>query len=175
MSRMKRRDAAFEDAVRANEDDLLRYFQRRLLNGADAAEAFGELLLTAWRVRRKLPAEPVQARMWLYGVARNVLANSRRTLARRSQAVQRLAAEMRAIIAVPPTDEASVEVRAAIEALAPEDAELVRLVYWDGLKSYEAAAALGINPSTARSRLSVVKRRLRLALSPTATAHLAGE
>lgn len=50
------------------------------------------------------------------------------------------------------------EVRAAIDTLAPDDAELLRLVYWDGLRSHEAAAVFGINPSTARSRLSVAKR-----------------
>lgn len=166
MSRRDERVTAFENAVRVNEDDLLRYFQRRLINGADAAEAFGELLLIAWRVRRKLPGEPVQARMWLYGIARNVLGNSRRSIARRSQAVQRLADDMRGIDATMPSDETSVELRAAIDALAPEDTELVRLVYWDGLKSHEAAAVLGINPSTARSRLAVAKRRLRVALSP---------
>lgn len=165
MSRRDERDAAFEEAVRANEDDLLRYFQRRLVNGADAAEAFGELLLTAWRARRKLPRDPVQARMWLYGVARNVLANSSRAIARRSQATRRLIEDMTLINATVPPDETSVDIRMAIGALSPADAELVRLVYWDGLKSHEAAAVLGINASTARSRLAGAKQRLREALS----------
>lgn len=53
----------------------------------------------------------------------------------------------------------------------------MRLVYWDGLKSHEAATVLGLNPSTARSRLSVVKRHLRTALSseePAASSIAAG-
>lgn len=163
---MRRRadTAAFEDVIRANEEDLLAFFQRRILNGADAAEAFGELLLTGWRLRRRMPAEPLEARMWLYGVARNVLRSSRRTLARRSAAVERFADEMRALDAMLPGDQAAVELRAAIEALPPDDAELVRLVYWDGLRSHEAAQVLGINPSTARSRLSRIKRSLRALL-----------
>ncbi|MFC6355106.1 RNA polymerase sigma factor [Luethyella okanaganae] len=167
MSRREDRNSPFEDAIRANEHDLLRYFQRRLINGADAAEAFGELLLTAWKVRRKMPTEPIQARMWLYAVARNVLGNVRRSIARRSHAVQRLMDEMNDVNASVPTDEASVEIRMAIESLAPDDAELVRLVYWDGFKSHEAASLLGINPSTARSRLSSAKQQLRAALSVT--------
>lgn len=77
---------AFDRAVTANRVALLNYFQRRLTNPADAAEAFGELLLTAWRSRRRLPLEDDAARMWLYGVARNVLRNTHRTLSRRSAA-----------------------------------------------------------------------------------------
>jgi RNA polymerase sigma-70 factor (ECF subfamily) len=160
------RDEEFEALIRSNDEDVLRYFQRRILNGEDAAEAFGELLLQAWKLRRKMPAEPVRARMWLFATARNVMLNSRRSLARRSAAVGRLADEMRVNIAAMEQDEASTEIRAAIESLPEEDAELVRLIYWDGLSSHEAAAVLGINPSTARSRLSKAKQRLRADLDP---------
>ena len=72
----------FDQVVSANRVALLSYFQRRLANPADAAEAFGELLLTAWRSQRRMPADEIAARMWLYGVARNVLRNTRRTLSR---------------------------------------------------------------------------------------------
>jgi RNA polymerase sigma-70 factor (ECF subfamily) len=156
--------SAFDDRIRENEQDLLRYFQRRLANDADAAEAFGELLFTAWKLRRRLPADPVEARMWLFATGRNVLLNARRSLARRSAATQRFVDEMRTHPAGTETDDLAVEMREAIAALAPEDAELVRLVYWDGFRSHEAAAILGINPSTARSRLSRAKQALRAAL-----------
>lgn len=158
------RTALFDELIRQNEDDLSRYFQRRLPNTSDAAEAFGELLLTAWKLRRKIPTDPVEGRMWLYATARNVTLNSRRTLARRSAAVQRLADEMRTLPTSSPTDDTSIELRAAIAALPTDDIELVRLVYWDGLRSHEAATVLGLNPSTARSRLARVKQLLRIAL-----------
>ncbi|MGK9221902.1 MULTISPECIES: RNA polymerase sigma factor [unclassified Microbacterium] len=164
--RRLRRHKEFEAIIRDNEEDLLRYFQRRILNGEDAAEAFGELLLQAWKLRRRMPVEPVPARMWLFATARNVMLNSRRSLARRSAAVARLADEMRANAVAERQDEGSVAVRAALESLPEEDAELVRLVYWDGLRSHEAAAVLGINPSTARSRLSKSRQRLRVELGP---------
>lgn len=155
---------SFDDHVRANEDDLLRYFQRRLLNDADAAEAFGELLLTAWKRRRRIPSDPVAARMWLFTASRNVLLNTRRSLARRSAATQRFVDEMRTRPQTTENDEVATEMREAVAALPSEDAELVRLVYWDGLRSHEAAMVLGINPSTARSRLSKAKQTLRAAL-----------
>ncbi|MGN7188648.1 RNA polymerase sigma factor [Microbacterium enclense] len=160
------RASAFDDLIRQNEDDLSRYFQRRLLDGADAADAFGELLLTAWRLRRKIPADPVAGRMWLFATARNVMLNSRRTATRRSAAVQRLADEMRSLAATFPPDDELMDLRGAIAALPADDAELVRLVYWDGLRSHEAAQVLGLNPSTARSRLSRVKQHLRSVLGP---------
>lgn len=158
------RRTAFDDHIRRNEDDLLRYVQRRLPNGADAAEAFGELLLTAWKLRRKMPAEPVAARMWLFATGRNVLLNTRRSLARRSVATQRFVDEMRTHPQNVESDDLAMEMRHAIAGLPAEDAELVRLVYWDGFRSHEAAAVLGINPSTARSRLSRAKQTLRAVL-----------
>lgn len=160
---MSSRSALFDEVIRENEEDLLRYFQRRLINSADAAEAFGELLLTAWKISRKMPADRVEARMWLFGVAHKVLLTARRTLVRRSAALERFVDEMSLVEQSPP-DDSSFEIRDAIDRLADEDKELVRLVYWDGLRSHEAAAALGINPSTARSRLSRAKQHLRAAL-----------
>lgn len=154
-----------DELVRANAEDLLRYFQRRLTNESDAAEALGELLFIAWKLRRRVPEDPTQGRMWLFATAHNVLRGSRRTLARRSAAVQRLANDMRPVSAGT-GDDTAIEIRDALNRLPAEDAELVRLVYWDGFASHEAAAVLGINPSTARSRLSRAKQQLREALDP---------
>ncbi|WP_345801686.1 RNA polymerase sigma factor [Microbacterium sp. AZCO] len=162
--RQEQADTGFKNAVEDNRAALLAYFQRRLLNPDDAAEAFGELLLTAWRLHRRMPSEPTEARMWLYGVAHNVLRNSRRTLARRSAAVQRLADDLRSA-APESVDDVALSVREAIASLADDDAELVRLIYWDGLASHEAAAVLHINPSTARTRLARAKQKLKSALS----------
>lgn len=163
MSNSRETASLIDELVRNNADDLLRYFQRRLLNDSDAAEAYGELLLTAWKLRRRVPADPTQGRMWLFTTAHNVLRDSRRALARRSAAVERLANDMR-VLKAPTRDDTAIEVRDALDRLPDEDAELVRLIYWDGLASHEAATVLGLNPSTARSRLSRAKQQLRAAL-----------
>lgn len=162
--------ARFEALIRQNGEDLSRYFQRRMLNSADAAEAYGELLLTAWKIRRKMPTDGVDARMWLFAAARNVLLNSRRSLARRSAAVQRFVDDARSTHSVADSDGLTAEVREAIDSLSADDAELVRLVYWDGLRSNEAACVLRINASTARSRLSSAKRQVRARLEATSRA-----
>ncbi|QEW03030.1 RNA polymerase sigma factor [Microbacterium lushaniae] len=154
---------SLQELVQRNANDLLRYFQRRLANREDAAEAYGELLLTAWKLRRKIPSDGTQGRMWLFATAHNVLRDSRRASARRLAAVDRLASDMRAMpTAVDAAD--SIEVRDALARLPEEDAELIRLTYWDGLASHEAASVLGINPSTARSRLARARQQLRDAL-----------
>lgn len=158
--------SAFEAHVQASEEDLLRYFQRRSLSSADAAEAFGELMLLAWRLRRRMPAGATEARMWLFATAHNVLRDSRRTRARRSAAVDRLIDDMRTLTP-PASNDTAIEVRDALTRLSDEDAELVRLTYWEGMASHDAAAVLGINPSTARSRLARAKRQLREALTDT--------
>jgi RNA polymerase sigma-70 factor, ECF subfamily len=119
-----RRAIEFDALIRDNEDDLWRYFQRRISNPADAAEAFGELLLTAWRRRRRIPADSIQARMWLFTAARNVTLNARRTLARHSAAVQRLIEEA-SLDAAAPEDPLVDELKEALNSLAEEDAELI--------------------------------------------------
>jgi RNA polymerase sigma-70 factor (ECF subfamily) len=159
--------SGFNERIRENQADLLRYLERRLANPADAADTYGETLLTAWRMRSKMPTSPEDARLWLFTVARNVMLNSRRSLARRSAAIQRLADEL--VTATGPSDDANSDVREAIASLPPEDAELVRLVYWEGLASHEAARVVGLVPSTARSRLARARQVLRESLTAVLT------
>lgn len=160
--------ARFAAVIRGNEGDLYRYFLRRISNPADAAEAYGELLITAWKLHRKMPAGETDARMWLFGVAHNVLRSTRRSSARHSSAVRRFADELRTTPA-PPAEDKGAELRDAIASLSAADAELVRLIYWDGFKSHEAAAIVGVKPSTVRSRMTSIKAQLRTLLSPATT------
>jgi len=169
MTTTRTRDSFFDALIRDNENDLWRYFQRRILNPADAAEAFGELLVVAWRRRRRIPSDPHDARLWLFTAARNVMLNARRSAARYSSAVQRLMQDAEAA-PTSPDDPRVDELREALRRLSPDDAELVRLTYWDGLTSPDAAVILDINPSTARSRLARIRQDLRVALEQTALA-----
>lgn len=146
--------------LEATAPDLLHYFERRERN--DAADLLAETLLVAWRRVDDLPDDEVQARMWLFGVARTVLLGHARDMARRSRLADRLR-ELPAPVAND-TDRA-LDVRAAIAKLSEADAELVRLVHWEGLTLAEAATVVGCNASTARGRY----QRARAALA----AHLA--
>jgi RNA polymerase sigma-70 factor (ECF subfamily) len=123
-------------------------------------------MLIAWRRVSDLPEDAVEARMWLFGIARNVLLNAQRSSRRR----HRLANRLRTVLdtsPMPAADEGA-EVRDAIAALHPDLAELVRLVHWDGFTLADAAAVVGIPASTARGRYQRAKEELRITLSAPA-------
>ncbi len=159
--------SALPAALSANAAALLAYFERRLAQHEDAADALGETMLQAWRRVDQLPADPVEARMWLFGIASNVRSNQWRSSRRRSALTERLATAL--ATATPQTGDADFEdvgLRDVIHRLAPEQRELVTLVHWDGLTLAQAAQVLGVNPSTARGRYAAARRSLREALAP---------
>ncbi|MFF8185641.1 RNA polymerase sigma factor [Microbacterium sp. NPDC016588] len=156
-------DRKLTRALRASTDDILRYFLRRL-EPEDAADALAEVMSTAWKRIDALPEPPTEARMWLFGVARNVLLHSQRGLSRRADLAERLR-RVATLREAPGADTGS-EVRDAISRLDDSQAELVRLIHWDGFAVAEAAQLLGIPASTARGRYQKAKEALREALSP---------
>lgn len=154
------REAQLEAAYQANAADLLTYFGRRARVPADAADLLSETFVVAWRRGDRMPAEPEQARMWLFGVARRVLANAARHAARQSKLTDQLRAHLESL----PTehvDTETLDIRAALDALPDDQTELVRLVLWDGFTVPEAATILGISESTARGRYQRARERLR--------------
>jgi hypothetical protein len=80
--------------VEANAADLLAYLERRTDSAEDAADLLGETLVVAWRRIGDLPADDEQARLWLFGTARNVLGNHPRGLRRARDLSTRLRQEM---------------------------------------------------------------------------------
>jgi len=141
---------------------LFAYFARRVVSTDDAADLTSEVLLTLWRKVDAMPAEPVDARMWMFGIARNVLANHRRALSRRRNLSDRLKGE-----ALVSGDSRPVrdDVWEALEALSAGDREIIQLVHWDGFSLAEAAKILGKKPGTVRSRYSRARAKLRADLT----------
>ena len=157
------------DEITANSPDLLAYFRRRL-QPEDAADALAELMVAAWRREKSMPTDPREARLWLFGIARNVLANARRGQLRRTRLGARLRSTLAAAGAAAASDQ-GIEVRDALARLEPEAAELVRLIHWEGFLIAEAASLLGIPASTARGRYQRAKEQLREALQSQPAAH----
>ena len=60
------------------------------------------------------------------------------------------------------------KLRAALAGLQAKDRELLLLVARDGLEPGPAGAVLGMNPNTARLRLSRARKRLRVSLDEPA-------
>ncbi len=149
-----------ERLVRETAPDLLAYFERRVEPREDAADLLADTLVVAWRRHPVCPDSGEQGRMWLFTIARNVLANHRRGIKRRHALAQRLRQHV-ATVESQSTPVSDTRVHEALADLPEDMRELVRLVHWDGFTASHAGQILGINPSTARSRYSVAKGRLR--------------
>jgi RNA polymerase sigma factor (sigma-70 family) len=166
MTRWTPPEGRFEALYRAHARPLLAYALRRAASPEDAADVVADTMLVAWRRIADVP-DGEEARLWLYGVARRVLSNSRRGVDRRDRLGERLRREVRRLadpdVAVGVS--VSLDVRAALARLPADDRELLQLTAWEGLGSPEVAAVLGLSRVAVRSRLRRARARLRLELA----------
>jgi RNA polymerase sigma-70 factor (ECF subfamily) len=144
------------------------YCRRRVASDA-VDDVMSDVFLTAWR---RMDAVPEGAELpWLYGVARHVISNQRRSLGRRSRLAGRVVA-LRAVDDEGPDERAASgddRVLRALASLPDTDQELLRLRAWEDLSSAEIAIVLGIRPSAVDMRLSRARRRLEQALGMAET------
>ncbi|MGQ0743957.1 MAG: RNA polymerase sigma factor [Acidimicrobiales bacterium] len=140
---------------------LVLYAMRRCASREDALDVVAEVYLVAWRRIERVPAGS-EARLWLFTVARNVLANHRRGQVRRTRLAKRLALEVEVTVPVATeVSDAALALEAALGVLSEPSRELLVLVAQDGLSVVEAAGVLGISAPTARVRLHRVRAQLR--------------
>jgi RNA polymerase sigma-70 factor (ECF subfamily) len=153
--------AHFSRLYREQGRAVLAYALRRVADREDAADVVAETFLIAWRRLGEVPID-AGARLWLYAVARRVIANLHRTERRRTRLGRRLAESLQTELAThsEPGGEAAIALR-AMAGLGDEDRELLLLVSWEELSPGEAAKVLGISSLAARSRLHRARRRLR--------------
>lgn len=160
----------FDELYAATRHELLRYLLRRAAQPADAADLLAETYVVAWRRLCDVP-DGNEARLWLFGVARRLLANHRRTLLRHGLAGDLAAALEQSATHSPPADrdiaydERAIQVREAIAALDEREREILSLSVWDGLRPAEIATVTGDTPASVRLRLHRARRRLRALLS----------
>lgn len=151
------------DLYRDHARDILGYALRRTRNPEDAADVVAETFLIAWRRLAEVPLGG-EARLWLYGTARHVLANQDRGTRRRDRLTGRLRDELRQQLPVQRTQGGSALLE-ALAGLGEADRELLMLIGWEELTPSQAARALGISPLAARTRLHRARRRLRAQLA----------
>jgi RNA polymerase sigma factor (sigma-70 family) len=162
------RDArsAFEELYRCTRTDLLAYIMRRAQSAEDAADVLAETYLVAWQKLDAIPAGE-RARLWLFGVARNLLLKSARRHRSRHALVERLAGELRSAYPspAPAEDERSAALYAALAALPECQREIVMLTAWEALTPKQIAAVTGTPVNIVRVRLHRARRRLKGDLS----------
>jgi RNA polymerase sigma-70 factor (ECF subfamily) len=153
--------AVFDEAF----DDIWRFARRRCSSTEDADDVTAETFAVAWRRRDDLPIDG-SARLWLFGAARNVLANHHRGAGRRGRLHDRLAAQP-AIEVRDPAESHTDDARrtwSALASLPDDDRELLLLRGWDELGVHEIAHLLGCTPNAASLRLRRARTRLQEAL-----------
>ncbi|MFF5248716.1 RNA polymerase sigma factor [Streptosporangium sp. NPDC000095] len=148
------------------------YATRRTSSSDDTADVISETFLTAWRRIDDVP-EGEEALLWLYGVARRVLANQHRGEVRRAVLAERLRAELAADRPVKPVD--LDHVRLAFNGLPERDREVLALACWEDLTSDRIAKVVGCTAIAARTRLRRARKRLTAALERQASLTIAME
>jgi RNA polymerase sigma factor (sigma-70 family) len=101
--------------------------------------------------------------LWLYGVARRVIANSRRSVRRRDRLVERLRAAVATAVNEIDLgyDSLSVEVASALRSLSDVEREILLLTATEGLAPSEIASVLAMNPQTVRTHLHRARMKVR--------------
>ncbi len=158
-------EAPFRSVYDQHRTDVLAYFLRRL-SPEDAAEATADVFLVVWRRIDQLP--PVsERRLWLFGVAHNVLWNRQRMGRRLTRLIARVASTpvdspvQPETIVVRRAEEA--ELLTALDRLPPAAREILRLRLWEELTFEAAASVLGCSPHAAEQRYGKALRRMRSA------------
>ena len=162
----------FEQLYATHYDSVLRYCLRRSKR-EDALDAAAETFTVAWRRRADIPEN--RSLPWLYGVARRVLANQRRSIGRYEHTV----AQLRLVRNPGPKEpepqvvqnQEAREMMDALDRLRPADQEIIQLAGWEELGRDEIAQALHCTPNAVTKRLNRALDRLAQQLGAIERSH----
>lgn len=154
----------FEEIYAANHAAITGYVLRRTDSPDDAADVIADTFLTCWRRLGDAP-DGGDARLWLYGVARRVLANHHRGERRRTALADRLRTDLAAAWRAREYSGELAGITAAFRSLPAADQELLALAAWEGLTTGQIAAVLGCSPNAVRIRRHRARRRFTALLA----------
>ncbi|MFI8069607.1 RNA polymerase sigma factor [Streptomyces sp. NPDC086033] len=177
---------AFAELFGAHARAVYGHAARLSADRGTAEDVVSLTFLEAWRLREKLrpeaavPDEDAEEadvpdgdglRPWLYGIATNVLRNTRRAARRHSAALARLPDRPADRDSLPDfaddvvgrmeRAERLAAAHTALGRLRRAEREVFALCVWSGLSYADAGEALGVPASTVRSRLARARQRLR--------------
>jgi RNA polymerase sigma factor (sigma-70 family) len=157
------RERRFASLYREHYRSVWAYAVRRIEPRADAADVVADVFTVAWRRLAEVPDPPGDL-LWLYGVARRVVAGKRRSARRLRDLVARLQA---AAVPAPAStgDQLTDRVLDAVARLRPVEREAIALVHWEQLSHDEAARVLGCSSNAVAIRVHRARSRLRQALA----------
>jgi RNA polymerase sigma factor (sigma-70 family) len=162
---------AFEEFYRRHIHKVMGFAVRRCTTPEEVADLASAVFLVVIQAAPRFDPKLGRAVPWLLGIAAKEYARGARRRAREAKALARLAgrellddADHLRLEEQIDAARLAPQVRAAIAALPPTERHMVELTGVDGLSPTDAAAALGIRPSTARMRLNRGRKKLRRAL-----------
>ena len=172
LRRIADRPDAFEAFYREHLDAIHRFVARRVADPHHASDLVADIFLAAIDGAGSYDPHRGPPVAWLFGIARNVVADDLRQRARERRALGRVGArrplEDDAIAAAQERIDAAAQARqmyAALGRLPPDQRAVVELVALDGLSVIDAARTLGVQPVTARVRLHRARRSVAATLS----------
>ncbi|MHB8220797.1 MAG: RNA polymerase sigma factor [Acidimicrobiales bacterium] len=152
------RDEHLRQLYLGHAGSLRRYAYRCGVPGHDIDDVVADAFLVAWRKLESIPSPPAE-RLWLLGVARNLISKQQGTSWRRDRLVERLRSNVQTPDPEAPSEH--VVLREAIRHLPPNERDAVRLVEWEGLSHEDAAVVMECSSNASRLRLHSAKARLR--------------
>jgi RNA polymerase sigma-70 factor, ECF subfamily len=158
------RRSGFERLYAAHYAEIAGYVRRRVAE-TEADDVTAHVFAVAWRRLDKVPPPPGD-RLWLFGVARNCVADHRRGEQRRLRLHARLVQDAATAGPLAADRETIYEpVRAALGALRPRDREALQLVLWEELSHAEAAEVLGCTVNAFELRYRRARTAVREAMT----------
>jgi RNA polymerase sigma factor (sigma-70 family) len=164
---LQRDPDAFEAFYRAHVRDVERFIARRVSDPQVAADLTADVFLALIQHASGYRAERGNVLAWVYGIARNVVAEQGRTRARdlrvQSRVRGRALLDDASLLRVEERLDAEAAARTtllALAALGDADRQILELVAIDELSLEDAATHLRIEPGAARVRLHRARRRL---------------
>jgi len=162
-----RTESAFRGLYDRRHREVLAYFLRRT-DRDSALDCTEDVFLVAWRRFGDVPEGERELR-WLYGVARHVLANRRRSMFRRNRLTRRLLGLGASLPEEPETQLIQrIEEQEVIDALghlSAGDQEIVRLAYWEELPHAAIGQIVGCSAGAVDTRLHRAVRRIEKELA----------
>jgi RNA polymerase sigma-70 factor (ECF subfamily) len=169
--------ATLVEDFRAGDPDAVRAVYRRyagavhtvarsVVGGDDelCADVVQQTFTKAWRAARRFDGDRDLA-PWLYAIARRTAIDALRAERRPTRGDHAPETDVGVVtLSFEQTWEAH-EVRTALDALPPDERDVVRLAHVEGLSHVEVAERLGVPVGTVKSRMHRAHRRLAAALS----------
>jgi len=163
------RDERFRRLYAEHFEPIRAYCLRRL-PVHEANDAVAEVFVTAWHKAEAIPMD--DARPLIFGIARNVVLHSKRSLARRARVHAKVAGFAADPTAGPETETLehaeSQLIRQAVDSLPERDREVLRLKVWEELTAAQIAVVIGASVAATEKRIARAYRKFERALGRSA-------